>query len=470
MKVAITGETGYLAYHLKQRYLAEGNQVIELTRDYISNLGKVKDCDMLIHCAAISRASSDEEVYEANVRLAEELVAELNRLDIRVNIKYMSSIQESSNTAYGRAKLVGREIVESYCIAAGTTFESYALPNTFGPFSKPNHNMFVSTFCYNVVNDIACNYNSNPINLCWIDDAIDVIVNKTAEYKLHHTSVDQVYKTIMEIHKGECGESELSDRLRQVYEYFKNQSKTVFVLGHRGMLGWVTKEYLKSLGYTTHTTDSRYPSKQFTEEVKSFKGSYIVNCIGAIPQKTDKFDVNEDLPIWLSDNATQCRVIHPGTDCEIDDDAYGTSKRKATQYIENHSLNTKVLKTSIIGPELVGNFSLMDWFLSQKTKVSGYTKAMWNGNTTLEWAKQAHALIDNWDQYETVTVLRGEIVSKFELLTLIKEVFCKDIEIEPVSLGKSKCLTGGIPTKNMREQLLDLKDFLMLQKTTKYNV
>jgi nucleoside-diphosphate-sugar epimerase len=470
MRVGITGETGYLAYHLKQRFLAEGHQVIELTRDYISNLDKVKDCDTLIHCAAVSRASSDDEVYDANVRLAKELVAKLDQLSIRINVKYISSIQENSDTAYGRAKLEGKRIVESYCIAADTTFESYALPNTFGPFSKPNHNMFVSTFCYNIVNNLPCSYNNNPINLCWVDDAVDVILNKTTEYKLHHTSVNQVYEIIKGVHEGSCEESELANRLAQVYRYFKNQSKTVFVLGHRGMLGWITREYLRSLGYTIHTTDSRFPSEQFIEEVKSFKGDYIINCIGAIPQKTDKFSINEDLPIWLSDNATQCKVVHPGTDCEIDDDAYGTSKRKATQYIQSRSNNTKVLKTSIIGPELVGSFSLMDWFLSQKTKVSGYTKAMWNGNTTLEWAKYARMLIDDWDQYETVTILRGETVSKYELLTLMKEAFHKDVEIEPVPLGKSKCLTGGIPTKSLREQLLDLKNFLMLQKTTKYNV
>jgi nucleoside-diphosphate-sugar epimerase len=470
MRVAITGETGYLAHHLRQHYIGTGHEVVKLTRDYISNLSLVKDCDLLIHCAAVSRAVTEQEVYQANVSIATELAQGLRERGIRVNIKYLSSIQENSNTAYGRAKLEGRRILQEYCNEAKTCFESYALPNTFGPFSKPNHNMFVSTFCHNIVNNLPCNYNTNPIDLCWVGDAIKVVLNEETEYKLHHTSVDQVYNLIKSIHNGNGLDSELAERLAAVYMFFKNNATQILVLGHNGMLGWVVKQYFESQGYRVCTTDSRYPSAQFYEQVLNFQGSYVINCIGAIPQKTKQFDVNEALPIWLSDNIKQCRVIHPGTDCEDDEDDYGQSKRRAAQYLQQHSANTKILKTSIIGPELSTQFSLMDWFLSQQTKVSGYTKAIWNGNTTLEWAKQAQSLVENWDSYNKVTVLRGESISKYNLLVLIGEVFGKQIVIEPVHLGKDKTLSGGVPTKKLREQLLDLKNFLILYKNNKYDV
>ena len=199
----------------------------------------------------------------------------------------------------------------------------------------------------------------------------------------------------------------------------------VLVLGHKGMLGHMVVRYLKSRPIHVETTNQRFPFKKL-----DFKGEYIINCIGAIPQKTNNFNVNYELPIWLDNNMT-CKIIHPGTDCEMDNDDYGLSKAKAAKYLIENSKRTKILKTSIIGPELDGNASLLEWFLSQEKEVFGYTKAMWNGNTTLQWAKQCLHLIENWDSYKTLTILEGECISKYNMLNPIKEVFGKTIKIIP---------------------------------------
>ena len=105
----------------------------------------------------------------------------------------------------------------------------------------------------------------------------------------------------------------------------------------------------------------------------------IINCIGAIPQKVDKFDINWEIPIWLNEN-TNCKIIHPATDCEIDISNYGLSKKRATDYIKNYGKSTKIIQTSIIGPELNSNDSLLEWFLSQRGEVYGYTKVY------MEWS------------------------------------------------------------------------------------
>ena len=52
------------------------------------------------------------------------------------------------------------------------------------------------------------------------------------------------------------------------------------------------------------------------------------------------------------DENTNCKIIHPGTDCEMDDDDYGNSKRIASEWIKSSGQNTKIIKTSILGPEL----------------------------------------------------------------------------------------------------------------------
>jgi dTDP-4-dehydrorhamnose reductase len=229
------------------------------------------------------------------------------------------------------------------------------------------------------------------------------------------------------------------------------------ILGHKGMLGHMIKFFLEKKCVNIITTDLKFPSKEFKDLVSEYKGDYIINCIGAIPQKTKIFEINYDLPAWLEENA-RCRVIHPGTDCEMDDDDYGTSKKKATDFIKLKRNKTKILKSSIIGPELNSKFSLMEWLLSSEDQVFGYSKAMWNGNTTLEWAKNCYELMLNWETYNIETVLEGECLSKYNLLKTIKDVFSKEISILAKEEFKcNKCLRGEIKTKSIENQLQDLK-------------
>lgn len=231
------------------------------------------------------------------------------------------------------------------------------------------------------------------------------------------------------------------------------------ILGHRGMLGHMVKMYLEDLGHTVHTNNYRFPSAEFNENVLRWKGDYIVNAIGAIPQKKSTFEVNKDLPVWLSQNS-KARIIHAGTDCEIDNDEYGNSKREASEYIKHSSSNTKILKASIIGPELSSFKSLLSWFLNSEGSVNGYSKAMWNGVTTLEWSKQCNRLMNDWESYEVETIIEGQCLSKYELLELIKEVFDKNITIiQNDKIYKNKCLTGAIVAPEIKNQLEELKKY-----------
>lgn len=233
----------------------------------------------------------------------------------------------------------------------------------------------------------------------------------------------------------------------------------ILLLGHTGMLGHMVKKYLTYKNIEVITNSERWPNLKNT--ISDFNGDYIINCIGAIPQRATQFDINWELPIWLDLNAP-CKVIHPGTDCEIDNDNYGVSKNISGNYIRNLSKQTKSIKTSIIGPELSTNFSLMNWFLSQENEVFGYTQAIWNGNTTLEWAKQCLMLMKNWNDtiyhFDEITIY-SQNVSKFELLNIIKKIFNKDIKINPKDLGKNKSLSGTIYTNDIESQLIELKKF-----------
>ncbi len=229
------------------------------------------------------------------------------------------------------------------------------------------------------------------------------------------------------------------------------KKKKVLVLGHKGMLGNCVHRYLSQF-YEIITTDYRFPDPDFLDFVRGYEG-VIVNCIGAIPQKTDVFIVNFELPIFLS--TLNCPVIHPGTDCENDMDPYGISKKRASDYVKTQK-DAKIIQTSIIG--LGTNYGLLSWFLQQFGEAQGYTNAMWNGVTTLEWAKHCFGMIENWDEYESKTVICSDCVSKYELLVLAKKAFEKRIKIVPVEKGENKCLKG-IYTKHIYQQLKELRAF-----------
>tara|TARA_Y100000593_G_scaffold95015_1_gene198275 strand:- start:24829 stop:25560 length:732 start_codon:yes stop_codon:yes gene_type:complete len=239
----------------------------------------------------------------------------------------------------------------------------------------------------------------------------------------------------------------------------------VLILGHKGMLGHMVYKYLSTKGdCKVVTTDLRWPTREFKDFVTDFwwseNGGYIINCIGAIHQRTNDFDVNVDLPIWLDENIG-CYIIHPGTDCEIDDDDYGNSKRKAAEYILEDGRMTKIIKTSIIGPELNTEASLLEWFLNvEDDSIGGYSECYWNGNTTLQWAKVAYDMMSNWDNYKDLNIPATECISKYELLNIMKDVYGKDVEINKNdSLKIDKCLVPTIETPNIKIQLEEIKEF-----------
>jgi dTDP-4-dehydrorhamnose reductase len=238
----------------------------------------------------------------------------------------------------------------------------------------------------------------------------------------------------------------------------------ILILGHTGLLGNMVKLYFERCNIVIKTMPAghRWESSEFKNFIKNNEFDFIINCIGAIHQKTKEFSINYELPIWLDRNSSS-KIIHPGTDCEMDEDDYGVSKKIARDFIVNDSLNTKIIKTSIIGNEVGSCYSLMSWFLSNPdtSEVKGFSKQMWNGNTTLTWAKFCLDLINNWEEYKKENVLYSDCISKYEILTSINNTFGRNIKITPFeSILIDKCLHGDIKTPHISIQLKELKEFI----------
>ena len=89
------------------------------------------------------------------------------------------------------------------------------------------------------------------------------------------------------------------------------------------------------------------------------------------------------------------------------------------------------MRTSIIGPELKDNGEgLFHWFMSQSDNVSGFTKSIWSGVTSLELAKAIKCAID-LDITGLYHVTNNSSISKYDLLQLFQKYTKKDISIKP---------------------------------------
>lgn len=232
----------------------------------------------------------------------------------------------------------------------------------------------------------------------------------------------------------------------------------ILILGSSGMLGHMVKGYLEQY-YEIETINHRWPSEEFKQAVIDSNAYFLINCVGAIPQRTEDFTINFELPIWLDENF-KGNIIHPGTDCEIDNDEYGTSKRKAADWILERGERTKMIKASIIGPELKGNSSMLYWFLSNDdgSRVNGYSNHMWNGITTYSWAKFCKQLIEDWDKYPKRTILGSDCISKFEMCKIFNKVYGRNIIVNPFETEHSvnKCLDYDIYLGNIETQLTEM--------------
>jgi dTDP-4-dehydrorhamnose reductase len=121
-----------------------------------------------------------------------------------------------------------------------------------------------------------------------------------------------------------------------------------------------------------------------------------------------------------------------GNYCEDDysdaEDLYGRSKYLG----EVAGDGAFTLRTSIIGRELETAHSLIEWFLQNRGgRVKGFTNAIYTGFPTIVMADILADLIENHPDLSGVWHVASDPVSKFDLLTMARDAYEADIEIEP---------------------------------------
>lgn len=263
----------------------------------------------------------------------------------------------------------------------------------------------------------------------------------------------------------------------------------VLVLGGDGMLG---HQLLQQLGthHETYATVRRDPKSydsfglfdgkrtyfgvearsqaKLQEIMAACRPEAVLNAIGVVKQRAEaseaiqSLEINALLPHRLAVmcEAAGARLVHFSTDCvfsgrhgkyrETDfsdaEDLYGRTKYLG----ETSGKHCLTLRTSIIGRELTRKTGLLEWFLAQRGTVKGYTKAVFSGFTTLEMSRIVEKVLTAPTPLSGVYHVSSEPISKFDLLTMIRDVLGLTTQIEPD--GELQC-DRSLDSSRFREAL-----------------
>jgi len=244
----------------------------------------------------------------------------------------------------------------------------------------------------------------------------------------------------------------------------------LLVLGGDGMLGHQVLRQLRGK-HEIHVTLRRqresYQSQDlfkgertyFGVDARSFDGlretvaacrpDAVINAIGIVKQRAEAMDaiqsleVNALLPHRLAVicGGAGARLVHFSTDCvfsgrrgnylETDvsdaEDLYGRTKYLG----EPSGPHCLTLRTSIIGRELTRKSGLLEWLLAQRGTIKGYTEAIFSGLTTLEMVRVIERVLAAPTPLAGVYHVSGGTISKFALITMIRDALGLPVRIEP---------------------------------------
>ena len=174
----------------------------------------------------------------------------------------------------------------------------------------------------------------------------------------------------------------------------------------------------------------------------------VINCAGVIKPYSAKdplatLFMNGSIPHLLGAFYGE-KLIQITTDCVFNgltgapyterspktpNDLYGLSKSQGEP-----AGTSLVLRTSIVGPEIAGFVSLIEWLKQQGgAVVKGFTTHLWNGITTRQFGLICDELIRRRSDFPATGLyhLFSTDVTKFDMLNAFKKKYGLPVRIEP---------------------------------------
>lgn len=234
----------------------------------------------------------------------------------------------------------------------------------------------------------------------------------------------------------------------------------LLILGCNGMAGHLISLYFKEKGHEVigiaRTKSKFIPTvemdiKNLTllkNEIDNGQYDAVINCIGVLNQSAEEdiensIFINSYLPHYLVKitKDINTKIIHMSTDCVFSGEKGGYTERDFTDgktyYDRTKALGeinddkNITLRTSIIGPDInKGGIGLFNWFMKQTDTVSGYSKAIWTGQTTLQLAKTMETVLIKGGT-GLVNVVPNTSINKYDLLKLFNK-YARDNELQVV--------------------------------------
>ena len=224
------------------------------------------------------------------------------------------------------------------------------------------------------------------------------------------------------------------------------------ISGSTGMLGGTAKKFFDDVGVLDRSELdlSNCSHGQLTDALNNKNFDYLINCAGLIKQRSvkdsDMISVNAVLPHRLAEfcKSTNKKMFHITTDCVFSGDLGSYDESSEHDASDVYGLSKSlgepnccmVIRTSIIGEEEKNKLSLLEWVKSKGgDSIDGYLDHHWNGVTCLQLCKVIKSIIDGNRYREGVHHIFSNRVNKFELVSMINNIYNLNITITPKSAG-----------------------------------
>jgi len=154
IKVGITGQSGFMGTHLFNFLSLKKDEItlVPFKDEYFGTRAKleqfVKQCDAIVHLAAMNRHGDPQVIYDTNIKLVNQLIDACESTNSKPHILFSSSTQEEKDNLYGKSKKDGRKLLEDWATRNNARFTGLVIPNVFGPFGNPYYNSVIATFCH----------------------------------------------------------------------------------------------------------------------------------------------------------------------------------------------------------------------------------------------------------------------------------------------------------------------------------
>lgn len=184
IRIGITGQAGFVGTHL---FNLAGTRPDTFTcipfedayfEDEATLRAFVRQCDAIVHLAAMNRHPDPEVIYSTNLALVDKLIAAMEAEAVTPHVLFSSSTQEERDNLYGASKREGRTRLAAWAKRNNARFTGCVIPNVFGPYGRPYYNSVVATFCHQLTHGEEPTIQTDGlINLVYVGDLCEALLS-----------------------------------------------------------------------------------------------------------------------------------------------------------------------------------------------------------------------------------------------------------------------------------------------------